>query len=158
MASKPFRERYPEFIKGEETQPTVLFFTGCGINYMYPGSGDALIKALKFLGVNIIIPKDQVCCGLPAVSAGATDTVEQLAADNQKMFAAYDYDYVVTACASCHSGLTQIYPAMSDGDSDYAEKVKDIFVFLVEQGFADKLNQLPESINRSGSHITILAT
>ncbi len=25
VASKPFRERYPEFIKGEETQPTVLF-------------------------------------------------------------------------------------------------------------------------------------
>lgn len=145
VTSKPFRERHPEFIKGEENQPTVLFFTGCGINYMYPGSGDAMLKALKFLGINVIIPKSQVCCGLPAVSAGATDTVESLAKDNLKMFSSHDYDYVVTACASCHSGLTQVYPGMDGDIGAYQDKVKDIFVFLVEQGFADKLGKLPKT-------------
>jgi glycolate oxidase iron-sulfur subunit len=145
VARVPFRERHPETIKGEAGRPTVLFFTGCGINYMYPDSGDAMLKALKYLGVTVIIPGEQSCCGLPAVSAGAAATVESLARDNLAMLANHDYDYIVTACASCHSGLTQVYPGMEGGAGDYKDKVKDIFVFLVEQGFAAKLNALPKS-------------
>ncbi|MFO7611869.1 MAG: heterodisulfide reductase-related iron-sulfur binding cluster, partial [Clostridia bacterium] len=94
---------------GKEGAPTVLFFSGCGINYMYPDSGAALIKALQFLGVTILIPEEQACCGLPAVSAGATDTVERLAAINLEMFGKHRYDTIVTACASCHSGLRQVF-------------------------------------------------
>lgn len=145
VAAKPFRDRHPEQIKGDAGQPTVLFFTGCGINYMYPDSGDAMLKALKYLGVNIIIPKDQNCCGLPAVSAGAAETVETLAEKNRQVFAKHDYDYIVTACASCHAGLSKIYPGMGDAFDDCKTKVRDIFVFLVEQGLADKLNELPKA-------------
>ncbi len=145
VASKPFRDRHPEFIKGDAGQPTVLFFTGCGINYMYPDSGDAMLKALKFIGVNIIIPKDQNCCGLPAVSAGAAETVETLAEKNLAALSKHQYDYIVTACASCNAGLGKIYPEMGDEFVDYESKVKDIFVFLVEQGFAEKLDELPKS-------------
>jgi glycolate oxidase iron-sulfur subunit len=72
----------PEVIPGKPGRPTVAFFTGCGINYMYPAVGEAFLQALKFLGVTVIIPKDQACCGLPAVSAGAAGTVEKLAAQN----------------------------------------------------------------------------
>jgi glycolate oxidase iron-sulfur subunit len=147
LTTKPFRERHPELIPGKPGKPTVLFFTGCGINYMYPDSGEALLKALKFIGVNVIIPKAQVCCGLPAVSAGAASTVESLAEDNLRVFQQYQYDYIVTACASCHSGLTQIYPGMGAEFDEYKDKVKDIFVFLVEQGFADKLAELPKVEN-----------
>ncbi len=145
IATKPFRERHPEVIPGQQGQPKVLFFTGCGINYMYPDSGEALLKALKFLGVTIVIPKDQSCCGLPAVSAGATATVESLAKDNLDMLRKHDCDYIVTACASCHSGLTQIYPGMSKDFDPYKEKVRDIFVFLVEQGLPQKLAELPKA-------------
>jgi len=145
ITAKPFRDRHPEVIKGEAGQPTVLFFTGCGINYMYPDSGDAMLKALKFLGVNVIIPKDQNCCGLPAVSAGAAETVETLAEKNHKVFSKHSYDYIVTACASCNAGLGKIYPEMGEELEGYKATVKDIFVFLVEQGFAEKLDALPKS-------------
>ncbi len=110
---------------------------------MYPDSGEALLKALKFLGMTVIIPGDQGCCGLPAVSAGATDTVEKLARDNLAMLQRHTFDYIVTACASCHSGLTQVYPGMGEEFDDYKDRVRDIFVFLVEQGLPDKLAELP---------------
>lgn len=148
VASKPFRDRHPEFIKGDATQPTVLFFTGCGINYMYPESGEALLKALKFLGINIIIPKGQACCGLPAVSAGAAETVETLGEKNLATFAKYQYDAIITACASCNAGLSKIYPSMGEEFAELKHKVKDIFVFLVEQGFAAKLDALPKAEQR----------
>ena len=51
IAAKPFREQHPEVIEGQPGQPTVAFFTGCGINYMYPAIGEALLRALKFIGV-----------------------------------------------------------------------------------------------------------
>jgi glycolate oxidase iron-sulfur subunit len=148
LTAKPFRERHPEMIRGAAGKPTVLFFTGCGINFMYPDSGEALLKALKFIGVTVMIPKAQVCCGLPAVSAGAAKTVEVLAEENLAVFQQYNCDYIVTACASCHSGLTQIYPGMGAEFSEFKDKVKDIFVFLVEQGFAEKLAALPKRQER----------
>jgi len=145
LTGKPFRDRHPEIINGEKEQPTVLFFTGCGINYMYPESGEAMLQALKFLGVTVIIPKGQACCGLPAVSAGAAETVESLAEQNLAALTGHEYDYIVTACASCNAGLGKIYPEMGAEFADFPQKVRDIFVFLVEMGLAEKLAALPKS-------------
>ena len=145
MASTPFRETVPERIEGQPDMPTVAFFTGCGINYMYPAVGEAFLKALKFLGVTVLIPGDQACCGLPAVSAGAAATVEGLAARNLAALTASPVDFVVTACASCNAGLGKIYPEMGEEFAELETKVRDIFVFLVEQGLPEKLAQLPWS-------------
>ena len=148
LTSKPFRDRHPEFIPGKAHQPTVIFFTGCGINYMYPETGEAMLKALKFLGVNVIIPKGQACCGLPAVSAGAGETVEGLAEQNLAELGKHQCDYIVTACASCNAGLGKIYPQLGVEFADYKDKVKDIFVFLVELGLTEKLAALPKAAVR----------
>jgi len=145
VTAKPFRERVPEIIPGEEGQPTVLFFTGCGINYMYPAVGEAFLKALKFLGVTVIIPKDQACCGLPAVSAGATKTVEKLAEQNLAAISRHKVDHIVTACASCNAGLGEIYAAMGDEFSDLSASTIDIFVFLANHGLPEKLATLPKT-------------
>lgn len=143
LAAKPFREQHPEVIEGLAGQPTVAFFTGCGINYMYPGIGEAFLRALKFLGVTVVIPAGQGCCGLPAVSAGATEVVEELAARNLEALSARPVDYVVTACASCNAGLGKIYADLAGEYADLAEKTRDIFVFLVEQGLPERLAALP---------------
>lgn len=148
ITAKPFRDRHPERIPGRADQPTVLFFTGCGINYLYPESGEAMLKALKFLGVNIIIPQGQACCGLPAVSAGAGEAVEGLAEQNLAELGKHRCDYIVTACASCNAGLGKIYPELGAEFTDYKAKVKDIFVFLVEMGLAEELAKLPKAAAR----------
>lgn len=144
IAAKPFRERCPERIEGRADMPTVAFFTGCGINYMYPAIGEAFLKALKFLGCTILIPRDQGCCGLPAVSAGAGETVEGLADQNLAALTREPVDYIVTACASCNAGLGKIYAELGEEFEKLAEKTRDIFVFLVEMGLPDKLAQLPK--------------
>ncbi|WP_298037326.1 (Fe-S)-binding protein [uncultured Desulfuromonas sp.] len=143
IAAKPFRERYPEVLPGVAGQPTVAFFTGCGINYMYPAIGEAFLKALRFMGVTVVIPKDQACCGLPAVSAGAGGTVEKLADQNLSALSRHEVDFVVTACASCNAGLGKIYGEMGGPFAELAEKTRDIFVFLAEQGLPEKLAALP---------------
>lgn len=144
LTTRPFRERVPEVLPGKPGQPTVLFFTGCGINYMYPAIGEAFIKALKFLGVTILIPKDQSCCGLPAVSAGASETVENVAEKNLSVFRRCQPDFIVTACASCNSGIADIYHGMGENFSEFSAKTMDIFVFLANFGLPEKLASLPK--------------
>jgi len=148
ITAKPFRERVPEIILGDPLQPTVVFFTGCGINYMYPAVGEAFLKALKFLGVTVIIPKDQGCCGLPGVSAGATKTVEKLAEQNLSALNRHPADYIVTACASCNAGLGKIYAEMGEEFGELSSKVMDIFVFLARHGLPEKLAALPKAETR----------
>ena len=149
VAATPFRDRVPEVIEGQPGRPTVAFFTGCGINYMYPAIGDAFLQALKFLGVTVVIPKDQACCGLPAVSAGAGGTVEQLAEQNLEALTRRPVDYVVTACASCNAGLGKVYGDMGGEFASLADKTRDIFVFLAEQGLPEKLAALPKAEKRT---------
>ncbi|MBW2520260.1 MAG: (Fe-S)-binding protein [Deltaproteobacteria bacterium] len=149
IASKPFRDTVPEFIAGDPNMPTVAFFSGCGINYMYPAIGEAFLKVLKFLGVNVFIPKEQACCGLPAVSAGAQATVEQLALQNLSALSAQRVDFVVTACASCHSGIGKLYSDLGTDYQTLAAKTRDIFVFLVEHGLPEKLSSLPATGKRT---------
>ncbi len=147
ITAKPFRERVPEIILGDPLQPTVAFFTGCGINYMYPAIGAAFLKALKFLNVTIIIPRDQACCGLPAVSAGAAATVEKLAEQNLAALSRHPVDHIVTACASCNAGLGKVYPEMGTEFEGLSAKVMDIFVFLARHGLPEKLAALPKAAN-----------
>ena len=149
IVAKPFRERVPERIPGAQGAPTVAFFTGCGINYMYPAIGEAFVKILKFLGVTVIIPKDQACCGLPAVSAGSAKTVEELAAQNLSALTRTPVDYVVTACASCNAGIGKIYADQGDDYQALAAKTMDIFVFLAKHGLPEKLAALPKATNRT---------
>jgi glycolate oxidase iron-sulfur subunit len=148
VAAKPFRERVPEIILGDPQQPTVLFFTGCGINYLYPAIGEAFLKALKFLDVTVIIPKDQACCGLPAVSAGAAQTVEKLAEQNLAALSRHSVDHIVTACASCNAGLGKIYAEIGEEFAELSAKTMDIFVFLANHGLPEKLAALPKAETR----------
>jgi len=148
ITGKPFRERYPERIEGQPGQPTVAFFTGCGINYMYPDIGEAFLRVMRFLGVTVVIPAEQGCCGLPAVSAGATEVVEELADRNLKALTAQPFDCIVTACASCNAGLGKIYADLEGDYAALAAKTRDVFAFLVEQGLPARLAELPRATER----------
>jgi len=70
IAAKPFLARHPEIIPGEPGRPRIVYFVGCMTNFIYPEIGEAAVTLLKSLGCTIIIPKDQQCCGFPALSGG----------------------------------------------------------------------------------------
>lgn len=143
IASKSFREQYPEFISGEKDKPQVVFFTGCMVNFMYPHIGDAAIRALKLLGMNIHIPKEQGCCGVPALSSGDGATVDELTRRNFNALSGLEADYIVTVCASCNAGLRGNLEKTGEEGKALAAKVIDIHRFLVDQGIGEKLADLP---------------
>lgn len=147
IAPQAFRQRHPEFIAGDADKPLVTFFTGCMINYMNPGIGESVLVALKELGMNVLIPKDQGCCGLPALCAGDGPGAARLADRNLEALTAHKADFIVTACASCHSGLTKHFRGLGPDHAQLAGKVLDIHEFLQQQGLEEKLLQLPRQDN-----------
>jgi glycolate oxidase iron-sulfur subunit len=112
IAATPFMARHPEITPGAAGKPRIVFFAGCMTNFIYPQVGDALVAILTRLGCTVIIPKDQQCCGLPAMSGGDMATFGELAPKNLAALERHQADYIVTACASCGGAIHGYYPAV----------------------------------------------
>ena len=116
----------------------VAIFVGCAIDKIFPTVGEAMIKVLKHHGVGIYMPAGQSCCGIPVLSSGDVATFSTLVRQNLKLFEKGEFDYIVTACASCTSTLHELWPDMISDDSlkprlkKLAEKTMDINQFLVD--------------------------
>ncbi|HTP66403.1 MAG TPA: (Fe-S)-binding protein [Geobacteraceae bacterium] len=110
IAAKPFLGRHPEIIPGAPGKPRVLYFVGCMTNFIYTGIGEAAVDLLGHLGCTVIIPGEQLCCGLPAMSGGDLETACFLAEKNLAALEKYEADYIMTACASCGAALHKYYP------------------------------------------------
>jgi glycolate oxidase iron-sulfur subunit len=122
-------------------QPTVAFFYGCMADRMFPRIGEAVMKVLAHHGAGAVVPKTQVCCGIPALSSGDRPTFEKLVAENMEVFAATPFDVLITPCATCTSTIKKIWPEMCDGlpgatrarVRELAAKTMDVSEFLVKK-------------------------
>lgn len=119
--------------------PRVLFFIGCLIDKFFPRIADATVAVFHYHHMNVVIPTSQGCCGIPSASAGDGDTMIQLIRHHLTLFADYDFDVVVTACATCTHVIKNIWPQMVKNESEdlhsgameIAAKTRDISQFLV---------------------------
>ena len=145
---KEFSEMVPEVTKPEgKARAKVLYFHGCATNYLYAGIGLAVVDVLKKMGVEVITPKEQTCCGMPIFMSGDREAALQNIRENLGLFAREDIDAVVCDCATCSDGLKKEYPHLlldlrqlgedvTDEELKAAEllakKVKDVTVFIDE--------------------------
>ena len=106
---KALRAQYPEIIPAPDPKGRVLYFTGCATNYLFEGVGRAVIHVLQRLGVEVIIPRGQVCCGLPIFLAGARKMALKNIRKNLELFNRDDVDAVIVDCATCGAALKKEY-------------------------------------------------
>jgi glycolate oxidase iron-sulfur subunit len=107
--------------------PKALFFYGCLIDKLYPEIGRAVLKTLDHFRVEAVIPEGQGCCGLPALSAGDSQTFQQLVAYNLDRITREPFDVLITACPTCAATIRKIWPAMAgDLGSGTAERIRDL--------------------------------
>jgi Fe-S oxidoreductase len=114
----------------------VAFFTGCLINLFYGEIGKSALNLLRHLGVEVVMPRRQLCCSVPNLSAGDWAGARAMITANIDLFEREKVDAVITACATCGSTIRE-YPALLRDDSRWhgralglAEKVMDITSFL----------------------------
>lgn len=105
--SVSFLNKYPENLKFAPTsvqqERKVAIFIGCMGNYAFTNIGDALVKILKTLEIDTIIPKKQLCCGAPAYFTGDFDTVDYLVKKNIEYFETFidSVDAIIIPEATC---------------------------------------------------------
>ena len=158
LAEKPLRKVVSKLNTSKGASGLkVAFFPGCVIDKMLPRVGVAVLEVLMHHSVGIFMPAGQACCGIPAVSSGDIESFDKLVRINAKTFAKGDYDYLVTACATCTATIKEIWPKFLDrfpGDVQnqvrrMAQKTMDINQFIV-----DKIGVQPQPAATGGTRVT----
>jgi len=148
IAFRSLFDRFPEIIEGGSKKPLVGFFAGCSITYFFPEIGEAMIRVLTGMGYSVYLPKAQGCCGIPAHSLGNGALAEKLALANVEAFGKQDVQCIVTACASCNSGIGENLRNMKADFSAVTDKVIDFSVFLNQEGLLEKLSAMEKRPDR----------
>lgn len=151
LSPVPFRSQAPRHLPGRG-KVKIAFFVGCGIEAFFPRAGQAFLAICQHLGIEVVIPPDQGCCGLLSESVGERDLARTQGRQMVQEFAALPADFVVSACASCSYQLKRL-GVLLDGTPEaragasLAAKVKEASEFLVQvAGYRPDLRQLPAEV------------
>lgn len=110
FAEKTLMEQLPEVVSpAGKPRKRVGFFVGCATNMIFPRVGLAAVRALVGEGFEVVIPRGQVCCGVPVYTAGDREDALDLAKANIEVFKKHKLDAVVVCCASGGLALKKDY-------------------------------------------------
>lgn len=115
----------------------VAFLSGCIANLAFARLNEATVRVLARNGCEVVVPKDQGCCGALCVHAGLRDLARAMAVRNIRAFAREPFDAIVTNSAGCGSVLKE-YPGLFEHGSQehlaaaelFSARVKDVTEFL----------------------------
>jgi glycolate oxidase iron-sulfur subunit len=123
-----------------ERRARVAFLAGCVASVAFAELNRATIRVLQKNGVEVVVPKDQACCGALQAHAGFRAQAREQARRNLRAFLGEKFDAIVTNAAGCGSTMKEYYDLLAH-DHEFAEparefsaKVKDVTEFLAELG------------------------
>ncbi|HLF58666.1 MAG TPA: (Fe-S)-binding protein [Alphaproteobacteria bacterium] len=95
-------------------------FVTCLVDLLRPSVGFAALRLLEDAGCDVIVPRNQTCCGQPAYNSGRRADAKHLAKATIEAFE--DCDYIVAPSGSCAAMLRIHYPALLADEPDWAER------------------------------------
>lgn len=131
----------------------VALFTGCVADAMFHHVNWATARVLQQNGCEVVVPRQQSCCGAIHYHSGAGQPALELAKTNSTAFNSSEVDAVIINVAGCGSMLKDYghvgeelandnFPLRTALDR-FAEKVKDVSEFLVELGPIEPKGEVP---------------
>lgn len=151
IRNRTFLTGVNEIVNGEKNIKHA-FFVGCLLNLAYQGIADKTYKLIIKTGTTVVVPKRQICCGLPLLADGEIEKAREFGIQNMRIFEEVQADRIVVACASCGSMLKEYYPYIFNGTEheekamNFARKIIDISELLVEEKFIFKKNGIAQSV------------
>lgn len=149
IASSSFFHKLSDLDTGKNnTGPVVLFFTGCLIDKILVDIAISSVKAMVYHNFKVLLIEKQGCCGIPALSAGDNKSFQKLIAYHKDLFNNYEFDYLVTSCATCTSVIKKLWISLyEDKDDvsyfkliDISNKTLDISQLLINVAKANDAN------------------
>lgn len=135
----------------------VAFFAGCVANVTFSKLNEATIRVLVANGCEVVVPREQFCCGALAAHAGVREAARNLARKNFKAFLTSEFDAIVTNAAGCGSTLKEYDHLFAPQEGDHTdarlfqEKVRDVTEFLAVLGLSAKLEPMDKRVTYQDS-------
>lgn len=114
----------------------VGLFVTCLVDLMRPRIGFAALKLLEEAGCEVIVPREQTCCGQPGYNSGDRRAAQALAQNVVTQFA--HCPYVVVPSGSCGGMIKTHYPelladipALRDEVQRLASRTYELSDFLI---------------------------
>ena len=104
-----------------ERKHRVAFLAGCIANVSFARLNEATVRVLQRNGCEVVVPKDQGCCGALHLHSGMRDEARKLARNNIDAFLDGGFDAIITNAAGCGSTLKEYGEILADVP-EYAEK------------------------------------
>ncbi|KPA17068.1 Fe-S oxidoreductase [Candidatus Magnetomorum sp. HK-1] len=144
ISSRSFANMYSsEYSEPKEQTKRIVYFTGCGANYLFIETARALMNVFEKYNIVPFVPQEQVCCGLPFYASGDQTNAIALAKKNIDVIDHLQPDVVLTTCASCGSHIHQWIDLLKN-EPDYhiraqkiAKQQKDAMIFLMEENSSE---------------------
>ena len=133
----PRRERRPLPARIEaqgERRGRVALLVGCVMPELFGAVNAATARVLARNGFEVVVPRDQGCCGALHAHAGAADFARALARRNVEVFRAADVDAVVVNSAGCGAALREAGSWLPGEGEGLAAATRDVCEWLDAAG------------------------
>lgn len=139
-----------------QSRTTVGVLSGCVGSVMFQHVNRQMIQLLQHAGCDVIVPREQVCCGAILHHGGRVQAAAELAIANLKAFGygrsgSSPPDYIVTNIAGCgamlrdYAHLLRDDPKWAAAAKAFENSVRDISEVLLER----LPDQAPRAIHRT---------
>ena len=120
----------------------VALFVTCLVDTLFPQVGRATVELLERLGVEVVFPRAQTCCGQLHHNAGYAREAVALARRYGEVFAGFDA--VVTPSGSCAGHVRAHVPELAPESAAAAAATLELSELLVERlGVLDVGSRVP---------------
>jgi len=130
----------------------VAYFHGCATHFFFGQVGEAAVRALTGAGMELVIPREQMCCGMPMITTGAYEQALHNIRRNVRLFSRLDVDAVIVECPTCGIAFKKEIPYLLDHlglpaeeARILSEKTLDIHEFLSEHPILNPSSSAKES-------------
>ncbi|MTD31383.1 (Fe-S)-binding protein [Planomicrobium sp. YIM 101495] len=140
------KKKKPSVLKKQTTR--VAFFSGCLMDTLFQETNRKTIEMLEWLGAEVVIPKEQQCCGALHGHSGELGKGLRNARANIDAFDSDDVDFIVNNAGGCGAFLSEYEkhlkedPAYADKAAQFSQKMTDISSLFVKLGLNARLKQL----------------
>jgi glycolate oxidase iron-sulfur subunit len=143
ISDRFFIPRDQRFAARGTTRATAFLHAGCVMHVAFAAWNEATVRVLNAAGVDVVVPRDQGCCGAITIHAGEMARGRELAKRNIVAFERSGADLYVINAAGCGSALKE-YGELFHGDAEweprakaFSAKVRDVLEYLDEIGLPE---------------------
>ncbi|MCZ8519417.1 MULTISPECIES: (Fe-S)-binding protein [Paenibacillus] len=118
----------------------VALFRGCIMDVLFAQTNVNTVKLLSEAGFEVVIPKEQACCGALHAHSGEMEQARELARRNLDAFHEAGIEHIVSNAGGCgallveYGHLLQEDPEYRELAEEFASRVIDVSRLLLERG------------------------